>query len=381
VDREQAAHELIEQIYEAALRPPGWSKFAAALSRAFDHAPVFLSVNVEGIIYQKHHVGLDPAYVERYAEAVIEGLPFSSASPIARIAWDRFVTLEESFPTVDLAATEFYKTWLAPQGLDPYASIGHMIAIDGKVPSGGISIFRREGEPQFEEADLAFANALVPHLRRAFSFQGAMDGVQRQRLALAEVVDRLPTGVILLDARRRPVITNRSADRIAALDDGFRIDKMGPHAADARENAKLQQLLTAALEIEEGCEVQATGFLSIPRPSGERPFPVMVSPLLAPQPGSATRDAVVAVFIANPDARKVSATEGLEKIYSLTRAEAELVRLLSEGYSLEEAAAARNVTVNTARSHLKHVFAKTQTNRQGELVRLVLTGVGAIREE
>ena len=38
------------------------------------------------------------------------------------------------------------------------------------------------------------------------------------------------------------------------------------------------------------------------------------------------------------------------------------------------------MSLNTARSHLKHVFAKTETSRQGELVRLIVSGVGQIRE-
>ena len=77
----------------------------------------------------------------------------------------------------------------------------------------------------------------------------------------------------------------------------------------------------------------------------------------------------------------MSATEVLETIYSLTHSEAELVRLLSQGMSLEEAAEARGVSIHTARSHLKHVFAKTDTRRQGELVRLVLTGVASLADE
>jgi DNA-binding CsgD family transcriptional regulator len=373
------ARELIERIYEAALRPPAWREFAAALSRTFDNAAVFVVVNIPGVPVQKSTVGLRPPFVENYAQAVIEGLPYTST--LNRGARERFVSTEETFPDLDLSTTEFYKSWLAPQGLDAFATIGHTVMLPGGTPAGAVTIFRRDGDPAFSEADLALANELVPHLRRAYSFQAAMDGVQREKLALAEVVDRLPTGVIVLDAKRQPVVTNRSADRIAELDDGFRIDRKGPHAADPHENAKLQSLLAAALEAEKGCEVEATGFLSLSRPSGARPFPVMVCPLLAPAAGSAAGDAVVALFITNPEARRVSATEGLEKIYSLTRAEAELVRLLSEGHSLEEAAELRKVTVNTARSHLKHVFSKTQTNRQGELVRLVLTGVGSIRDE
>ena len=123
-----------------------------------------------------------------------------------------------------------------------------------------------------------------------------------------------------------------------------------------------------------------TGFLSISRTSGRRPFAVMVAPLLAAPAGGVVSDAVVALFVSDPDAGRISEAESLAKLYALTHSEAELVRLLALGHSLEEAAAKRGVSVNTARSHLKHAFAKTGTSRQGELVRLVITGVGSIHE-
>jgi DNA-binding CsgD family transcriptional regulator len=37
--------------------------------------------------------------------------------------------------------------------------------------------------------------------------------------------------------------------------------------------------------------------------------------------------------------------------------------------------------MNTARSHVKHMFVKTGVSRQGELVRIMLAGLGSIREE
>jgi DNA-binding CsgD family transcriptional regulator len=55
--------------------------------------------------------------------------------------------------------------------------------------------------------------------------------------------------------------------------------------------------------------------------------------------------------------------------------------LLAEGHALEEVASRRAVTINTARSQLKQVFAKTDTRRQGELVRLVLTGVASLGDD
>ena len=69
----------------------------------------------------------------------------------------------------------------------------------------------------------------------------------------------------------------------------------------------------------------------------------------------------------------------LETLYDLTHAEAELVRLIAEGNSLDQVAAIRGVTMNTVRSQLKQVFSKTETRRQGELVHLVLAGVASIQ--
>ena len=106
-----------------------------------------------------------------------------------------------------------------------------------------------------------------------------------------------------------------------------------------------------------------------------------VGSLLAPAPENHADEATAIIFIADTEARETSATEVLQDLYQLTRAEADLVRLLSAGHSLEEVAETRSVTMNTVRSQLKQVFCKTDTSRQGELVHLVLTGIAAIRTD
>ena len=104
----------------------------------------------------------------------------------------------------------------------------------------------------------------------------------------------------------------------------------------------------------------------------------MVSPLQARCEGNASSEIVAVLFVVDPEGGAPPIPEVLEHFYSLTHSEAEIVRLLSMGISLEEAAQSRGVSINTARSHLKHAFSKTGTNRQGELVRLIISGVGAI---
>ncbi len=58
----------------------------------------------------------------------------------------------------------------------------------------------------------------------------------------------------------------------------------------------------------------------------------------------------------------------------MTAAQARVAVLLSEGLRLNEIAARTRVQVNTVRAHLKEIYAKTGTRRQGELVRLLLLG-------
>ena len=85
------------------------------------------------------------------------------------------------------------------------------------------------------------------------------------------------------------------------------------------------------------------------------------------------------LFVSDPDFRELSFSGILSDVYGLTPAESELTQLLIQGRTLEQAAKARKVTLNTARSQLKQVFAKTETSRQGELVHLVLAGVASLQ--
>jgi DNA-binding CsgD family transcriptional regulator len=186
--------------------------------------------------------------------------------------------------------------------------------------------------------------------------------------------------VLVFDARHSPVIVNRSARRILDLHDGFSIERGRPRLADRREDGVFQTLLAKACEAALKGRRAVGDVMQVSRQSGRRAFALMVAPLLDAPPGSAAGDAVSVAFIADPDTGPVTTTEVLEQLYSHTHAEAELVRLLSEGRSLDEVAAARGVTMNTVRSQLKQVFSKTDTKRQGELVRLVLTGVSSLQD-
>jgi len=66
-------------------------------------------------------------------------------------------------------------------------------------------------------------------------------------------------------------------------------------------------------------------------------------------------------------------SEMLRGAFDLTPAEAEIVRALAEGRSLQQVATGRGRSIDTIRAQLKSVMSKTETRSQTELVRLTLS--------
>src|SRR5262249_32954040 len=147
---------------------------------------------------------------------------------------------------------------------------------------------------------------LVPHLSRAYRIHCEFGDAQHEQRALREVLDRMPSGVILLDKDSRVVLSNRSAEQILALDDGIRLERGRPRLADARQDRAFQQLIGEAnrTRAEGGRSYGRT--LSLLRPSGRRSYASMVGPLLAPPPGTNLREAVAILFIADPEGSQIS---------------------------------------------------------------------------
>jgi DNA-binding CsgD family transcriptional regulator len=84
----------------------------------------------------------------------------------------------------------------------------------------------------------------------------------------------------------------------------------------------------------------------------------------------------VAVFLSRPGGLQLS-PKRLVTLYKITPAEARLAARLAALRTVEEAADDLGVSVSTARSQLKSVFAKTGTRSQSELLMLLATGTHA----
>jgi DNA-binding CsgD family transcriptional regulator len=187
-----------------------------------------------------------------------------------------------------------------------------------------------------------------------------------------DLVYRLAHAVILVDERGRVVRMNRRATEIVAQGDGLLVHHGVLRGMRPADTAALHRIIGEAVH-REPCNGYAAGVgLRLERPCRRWPLTALVTPLRAHRSPS-NGHAVAVVFVSDPEHAPAIDTGMLRQWFGLTPAEARLAVVLAQGHSLAEALDRLGVGVNTARTQLKTIFGKTGTNRQAELVRLLLS--------
>jgi DNA-binding CsgD family transcriptional regulator len=181
-------------------------------------------------------------------------------------------------------------------------------------------------------------------------------------------------GVILVDGGGRVTLANRVAQEIARQGDGLTLSTHGLGSPYPAQAEKLHRLIATATRT----TFPSGGAMSLPRSSGRKPLSVLTCPLGGYALDSGGRRAVAAIFITDPERRIEALPEALTRLYGLTRSEAALATLLTQGQDLSEASEHLGVLLSTVRTHLKHILEKTGTHRQTEAVVLILRSLAPI---
>jgi DNA-binding CsgD family transcriptional regulator len=113
--------------------------------------------------------------------------------------------------------------------------------------------------------------------------------------------------------------------------------------------------------------------LAVARGEGLAPLSVAVTPMDERDRPAGLIGPLALVAVSMPERAEGPREEGLRVLFDLTPAEARLVTALCSGETLAGYAGATGATLNTVKTHLKHVFEKTGETRQTDLVRRVAT--------
>jgi PAS domain-containing protein len=110
-----------------------------------------------------------------------------------------------------LLRSEYYNDFLRRVGV--LHAVGLVPLREGPVMAL-LSLMRRIGAPSFCDAEIAFLGRLMPHLQRATLIERRLREIDLQRVAASEALDRLPYGVLVLDATGVIVFANAAAEEL-----------------------------------------------------------------------------------------------------------------------------------------------------------------------
>ena len=226
----------------------------------------------------------------------------------------------------------------------------------------------------FTSAIVGLHQSLSGHVRRAIGIESRLRRRATERDAAASALDRMPFGVALIDGKGRVLVANQTAQQIFGQQDGLSQRRGMLTTSLSSETAELAERITDVIS----GNFPVPRVVTVSRPSGQRPFGVLVLPLSNTVPDLERRLPVAAVFVTDAENAAPINERSLRTLYGFTPAEARLARLLAQGRRPEEAAAELGVSLNTVRTHLKRIFGKAGTDRQADLVRTILTSAAAV---
>jgi DNA-binding CsgD family transcriptional regulator len=370
---------VIHALYEAALDPERWVSAFELLGDALGGCAIGSSVQRSaGWMNFLTYARLDPHYMALMGQqfydvrtnemvAVMSGLP-------AAVAVGRQAVKADGV----YFRSSLYNEILAPQGVAHAAVACAFRSPEYFVPLG---IFRRTGQEEFGQREHDILKRVLPHLQRAMQIGLRMGLLEARQAASDELLDRLPFGVMLLDATGAICRMNAAAQAIVAANDGLSVRQRRLHAASSVEDVTLRHLIASALSLSAEAPAKPLATLAVSRPSMAQPLLLFAVPSPASELMGTVAPGGAIVFVSDPTRQMTPSQTALMELFGMTPTEAKLASLLAGGEKLEDAARRMAITAGTARVHVKNIFRKANVGRQGDLIRLILNNAVVLEQK
>jgi DNA-binding CsgD family transcriptional regulator len=214
-------------------------------------------------------------------------------------------------------------------------------------------------------------SGLVPHLQQALRTQDKLAALANSAVELADTLEVVRHAIVIVAGEHLVINLNSAAERILRAEDGLCMRSGRIAATITHAEQELHCAIEKAL-VGDHSVVRTGRSLTCIRPSGKRPYVIHVLPSHRRNADEPLRRPMALVLIIDPDDDPEPTAVLLRRIYRLTEAEAEVALHVMRGAELKQISEELSISYTTVRTHLQHVFDKTDTHRQAELVRLLL---------
>jgi DNA-binding CsgD family transcriptional regulator len=368
----ELSDRFLDLVYDAATEPEHWSSVLTELSDLTGSQGGVLFGQSTRKVFFDYNGRLDVDRIRVYQDQHLSNVwsEYMFRQPVGRL-----VGSDEIVPLSTLQKTAFFDDILRPQDLG-HSIMAKLFGDDDF--HGAFNICRSERQGPMDEGGRRLISAVVPHLRRSVALGFRLDGYRAIQRAEYAVLDRIASGVILLDQRNRILYVNAAA-RLLSLDGGALLLRGGTLRARSLAHAKrFDDLILAA---QRGIPASA---MSIPRIGDAQLLTVLISCVRGRDierfADMNMPEAAVLVFIVDPVNSSSVSISWLMDAFGLTPAEARVALAASTGAAIPIVARSLQLSQNTIKTHLRRVYAKTGTGRQAELAR-VIASLGLLKSD
>lgn len=363
----KAFSDLISLVYDCAVDSELWPEALGQICRTLRFRKGTIDLNRLPSMTNlfNAHYGIDrqqaATMVSNYhaMPEVWGGIAATMSRPI-----DRPWVVSRIVPQEALRKMPYYKNWVGPMGLVDGAAI--VLARDSTL-FGSMRLATDCTRGMIDDDLIGSLQMLLPHCQRAARISGLLDVTREAAKNFQAVIDALSLPIVLVSASC--AIVHANAGAVAMFEEG------GPlFVHNGRLHAASVSLLhaitsTVGRMADDESTIQSAGIglpISVPP---HQPRTLHFLPLGKGDLRSRMRgDAVAALFVTNITVNQNIVSSVPAKIYGLTSAEIGVFQMVAAGRTTKEIATELCVADSTVRTHILHLFQKTNTHSRAELM-------------
>jgi DNA-binding CsgD family transcriptional regulator/PAS domain-containing protein len=359
--------KVVEAIYDCALDVTGWPKtisMIVELCRSINGILVVYDLKNTSGGELTYHAGVE----ERYQQLHEVYTPLNPHPvPLQLVPVGRVVTSGMLVDQHEFLESRFYREFLKPQGIRD--SVGfNVLKTDQRI--GTFSVHRLD---LYGDAEIRLLSLLAPHVCRSVTISDVLNLKTIRSEALEATLNALTTGVYLADQFGRIIYMNRAAEQ--QIDSGtvLRIENSRLVTFDRMARTVLATAIDEAIG-DEAATPQSGFSLALPAREGAG-LVATVLPLARGERRNVCGAfaATVAIFVQDPVVVPPFPGEAFAKLDGLTGSELRVLLAMAPGLSVKEAAEMLGIGETTAKTHLQHIYDKTGTAKQTELLHLFMS--------
>jgi DNA-binding CsgD family transcriptional regulator/PAS domain-containing protein len=369
--------KVVEEIYDCALDPNRWHAAVRMIAGLLESQWCVLGIHDFANDFSEltFKLGYEDEEYWRLHETKYRGMNPCFA-PIQLLSVGAVATRAMLVNDQEVLECRFFQEWCKPQGLDDAIVVKALQTAQ----RAGLLVANRDGShPRYGDAEVRLLTLLSPHVCRAIAISDALNLKTIRSEALEATLDALASGVYLSDRHGRIVYMNRAAEHQIKTGNALRIgnDRLAP--VDRVARTAMSKAIAEAMADE--TETPASG-ITLALPDGENAG--LIATVLPLTRGERRNicgafAAMTAIFVQDPIVVPPFPGEAFAKLHGLTGSELRVLLAMAQGLGVKEAAEMLGIGGTTAKTHLQHIYAKTGTSKQTELMHLFISSTPPVK--